>query len=274
MIRSRTTAPLAASTRSVPAQRLSAPRTPRSRAPRITERSQFAWKPFPRTKPNELENVSPNEANSLGSRFPERSQCVYKSSGAKSFTRSHGLRGNAVLDALRPHWLMSGRRRASKTAFPRRPWERGETCPQRVSPNEANSSGTRFPERSQRGPNPFPRTKPMRPETAFTRSHGLRGNAVLHTRRPQFSAPGRRGASKSAFSRRPWERVETRSQPVSPNEANAEKLRCATIEGSLIAVARRWSSSAVEVPGLELVSLRQLTAGPSSRVGRRHGEEG
>ena len=49
-------------------------------------------------------------------------------------SRSHGLRGNAVFDALRrvgQSWaeIVSGhlsptRRRASKTAFPRGPWER------------------------------------------------------------------------------------------------------------------------------------------------------
>ncbi|SIO46989.1 hypothetical protein SAMN05444166_5007 [Singulisphaera sp. GP187] len=40
-------------------------------------------------------------------------------------TRSHALRGNAVLAALRPHPPgKTRRRRASQTAFPRRAWER------------------------------------------------------------------------------------------------------------------------------------------------------
>ena len=44
-----------------------------------------------------------------------------------SYPRSHALRGNAVFDALRRAGLgpsRARRRRASKTAFPRRAWER------------------------------------------------------------------------------------------------------------------------------------------------------
>jgi hypothetical protein len=39
-------------------------------------------------------------------------------------TRSHGLRGNAVFDALRRYACAPRGRRASRTAFPRRAWER------------------------------------------------------------------------------------------------------------------------------------------------------
>jgi hypothetical protein len=45
---------------------------------------------------------------------------------AAIWPRSHALRGNAVLHALRAEWrgTRGHRRRASRTAFPRRAWER------------------------------------------------------------------------------------------------------------------------------------------------------
>ncbi len=92
------------------------------------ERSEFVWKWFPRTKPIRRDLVSPNEANWLGSGFPERSQ-------------------------------LAG------TWFPRTK----PIGPEVVSPNEANWSGSGFPERSQFD------SKSSR-ANGFTRSRGPREN--------------------------------------------------------------------------------------------------
>ncbi len=97
--------------------------------------------------------------------FPERSQFAHKPSGAKGFTRSHGLRGNAVLDAPRPQLVGARTTRSVEECIPT--GDRG---------NEWEALGRGFPERSQ-----FGRKRP-----------GGWGRSGADAPVPSASAPGRR----------------------------------------------------------------------------------